>query len=91
MKDLRITFVKFYQGVMLHNTSNQTSAKVVTERSVQDKNLVSIEKSDDGVMVVTEEISGRKSYTEIPYNNLAYINFEATETKANESKAAKAK
>ena len=86
MKDLKIVFVKFYQGVMVNNTSNQTSARVISERSVQDRNLVSIEKSANGVMLVTEEVSGRKSYTEIPYNNLAYINYEAEE-KANETKA----
>ena len=86
MKDLKITFVKFYQGVTVDNQSNQTSSKVVSERTVQDKNLVSIEKTEDGVLVTTEEVSGRKSYTEIPYNNLAYIKFEAVE-KANDTKA----
>lgn len=89
MKNLKITFVKFYQGVMVNNTSNQTSAKVIEKVSVQEKNLVSIEKSEDGVLITTTEISGRKSYTEIPYNNLAYINYEALETAAPETKAQK--
>ena len=78
-KGLQITFVKFYQGVTVDNQSNQTSSRVISERTVQDKNLVTIEKTVDGVLITTEEISGRRSFTEIPYNNLAYIKYASQE------------
>lgn len=75
---MKITFVKFYQGVQVHNTSNQTSSAVVTERTSQNRNLVAITKTNEGVWITTTEHNGKKSHTEIPYNNVAYINYEPT-------------
>lgn len=77
MKDLKITFVKFYQGVNLASVSNQTSARVIEERSTNERFTVTIEKSAIGVLLThTENSTGTKHYTEVPFNNLAYINYE---------------
>lgn len=86
MKDLKIVQVKYYQGVMLNNKSGCTSSQVVTVRTTTNKDLVSIEKTEKGVLVITDSVGTGKSYTEVPFNNVAYINYEAPaaalETKA---------
>ena len=88
-KNLKITMVKFYQGVMVHDTNNQVSSKVVTERTTTNRNLVSIEKTNDGVMIITTDYNERTSYTEVPYNNLAYINYEPQTKQDREQKSQK--
>ena len=91
MKNLKITMVKFYQGVNIDQQSNMNSAKVISERSVQEKKLVKIEKSDIGVLITTEDVNGRVGYTEVPFNNLAYINYEAGQAEAEQTAKSKAK
>lgn len=76
MSQLKIRMVKFYQGVNIDMKTNMNSMSVVEKRDVQNKQLVSIEKTAIGVLIKTEDVTGRIGYTEIPFNNLAYINYE---------------
>lgn len=76
MEKLKIKMVKFYQGVVVANNSNQTSAKAVYTRSVAEPRLISIEHGAIGIMITTELKEGGNEYTLIPYNNVAYVSHE---------------
>lgn len=88
--NLRIKMVKFYQGVQVAGTSNQTSSRVVRTKTAQEPRLVSIEHAEKGVMIITELVDGNSEYTLVPYNNIAYVNHEIEPKEDSEQKLAKA-
>lgn len=74
MEKLKIKMVKFYQGVQVAGTSNQTSVRAIYTKTVTDPRLVSVEHSENGIMIVTELTTGESEHTLVPYNNVAYVN-----------------
>lgn len=72
----KILMVKFYQGVMLSNSSNITSVTANPVKSVQIPKVITIEKTTTGIMITTNDTK-TLTQTEVPYNNVAYINYES--------------
>lgn len=73
----KITFVKFYQGVNIAQVSNVSSQMAVDEITAQHSKKVKLEKGSIGIVITTEDREGKVVVTEVPYNNVAYINYEA--------------
>lgn len=72
----KITMVKFYQGVMLSNSSNITSISANPVKTVQVPKVITIEKTSTGIMITSND-SLTIAQTEVPFNNVAYINYES--------------
>ena len=87
LSDQEILQVKFYQAVRVDDQSGLTSLKTVKVPTTQTPKLVKIERGDFSILITTDD-KGRISYTEIPFNNVAYIIYEKT---PEASKVAKAK
>lgn len=85
----KIIFVKFYQGVNIAQVSNVSSQTAVTERSAQFPSLVKLEKGDTGIIITTNDRNNVTTVTEVPYNNVAYINYEPKQEATEATKVAK--
>lgn len=91
----KISFVKFYQAVQIDSQNGLVSIKPIDKISATSLKTVKVERSDLSVIVTTCDQVGRTSVAEIPFNNVAYINYEPThedsEQKAKSPNAVKPK
>lgn len=76
LENCEIIRVKFYQAVKLGNVSVVTSVDSNEVVSVQKPKIVTIERGEFSVLITEVDPSKKETvYTEIPFNNVAYINY----------------